>query len=412
MNDEQQMPPPHAGRPSSDGSPLAFGLVIVALLALNFGMVTLTGQIADAEGGPTVKPVHLIFALLGAFVVMRGRAIRPRREVVLYFAVTILSGFVASLAFAPQRALANVLITFCVALIGGSLGGLIGERRALRALRIVSLVLLLAVIAKDILYANTFIAFLVNPNGHPDIPTFYTGGPNLEATWVSMAGFFFIGTPLCVPYVLASLGLGAVYASRVGVLIAGMVLATSLARSWTSREREIRPRPRTRYLLTAVVVAVAMAATGTLALRFSEALDYVGQRFQNIGDEPGSLGRLTLWVGGVRVFAEHPLGVGQGNSVPELKRIMGVDVPEDNLHNLYLQHLVETGIPGLFALLVFVVMVWRRLAASRFQDRILLYVVCYLVFATIQFSGADFLVWFTYGLHTGVAARGGGSGPI
>jgi O-antigen ligase len=135
---------------------------------------------------------------------------------------------------------------------------------------------------------------------------------------------------------------------------------------------------------------------------------YVAYRFSSIGEEPGSLGRLTLWRGGLRVFAEYPLGVGAGNAVPVLRKVLGVDVPEDNLHNIYLQHLVETGFPGLLVLLVFASTVVVRVVRGRFSDHLLLLVAAYLAVATIQFTGTDAVLWLIYGLQAG--SNGGESG--
>jgi O-antigen ligase len=113
---------------------------------------------------------------------------------------------------------------------------------------------------------------------------------------------------------------------------------------------------------------------------------------------------MMLWRGGLRVFAEYPLGVGVGNAVPTLRRVLGVDVPEDNLHNIYLQHAVETGIPGLLALLVLAVSVARRVFATRFRDHLLLFVAGYFVAGAIQFTGVDALLWLVYGLQSGVSS--------
>jgi O-antigen ligase len=260
------------------------------------------------------------------------------------------------------------------------------------------------VVVKDAFHARAFIVFFAKPDGHPIIPTFCIGGPNLEATWLTLASIFFIGSRLFLPYALAVLSISMLYASRVGVIIVAFAMLAAAVRAAAHR-RSLRAASGTRRRglrfnvpLMAAVVAVASMA----AVRYADGLSYVAQRFQNIGDEPGSMGRLTLWEGGAAVFAAHPYGVGLGNSVPQLERALGVDVPEDNLHNLYLQHLVEAGLPGLMAYVLFAAMTWRRLAARRFQDHMLIYVVCYLVIAMIQFSGADPLLWFIYGLQGGV----------
>jgi putative inorganic carbon (HCO3(-)) transporter len=132
---------------------------------------------------------------------------------------------------------------------------------------------------------------------------------------------------------------------------------------------------------------------------------YVAQRFSDIGEEPGSLGRMTLWRGGLRVFAENPMGVGAGNAVPMLRRVLGVAVPEDNLHNIYLQHAVETGLPGLAALLVFAIVAALRVVRSRFRDQLLLFVAAYLVAGVIQFTGVDAILWLVYGLQSGASGE-------
>jgi O-antigen ligase len=145
------------------------------------------------------------------------------------------------------------------------------------------------------------------------------------------------------------------------------------------------------------------AAYGAARAREYGDATYVAQRFATIGDEPGSMGRLTLWRGGLAVFTEFPLGVGAGNAVPMLRRVLGVDVPEDNLHNMYLQHAVETGIPGLVALLVLGAAVARRVVRSRFRDPLLIFVAVYFAAGVIQFTGVDAAFWLIYGLQWGAS---------
>jgi O-antigen ligase len=135
---------------------------------------------------------------------------------------------------------------------------------------------------------------------------------------------------------------------------------------------------------------------------------YVADRFATIGEEPGSMGRLTLWRGGVAVFTEFPLGVGAGNAVPTLRRVLGVDVPEDNLHNMYLQHAVEAGIPGLAALVALAVAVALRAVRSKCQDPLLVFVAGYFVAGMIQFTGVDTALWLVYGLQWGASREGAG----
>jgi O-antigen ligase len=89
-----------------------------------------------------------------------------------------------------------------------------------------------------------------------------------------------------------------------------------------------------------------------------------------------------------------------------LRRVLGIDVIEDNLHNIYLQHAVETGIPGLAALLLLAAMTAWRVVRSRYRDHLLLFVAAYLVAGLIEFTGVDAIFWLAYGLQSGLASRG------
>jgi O-antigen ligase len=219
-----------------------------------------------------------------------------------------------------------------------------------------------------------------------------------------------IGTALFVPFALVAAATSALYATRAGIVITVLAACVALVHAWGARraaqhggDAPYRSTGRGRRILAFALALVAVGAFGvaTVAVRQVGDATYVAQRFATIGEEPGSLGRITLWRGGLAVFAENPLGVGIGNAVPALKRTLGVDVIEDNLHNIYLQHAVETGLPGLVALIAFGVMIARRVVRSRFQDHLLLFVAGYLVAGLIQFTGVDAMLWLVYGLQSG-----------
>ncbi|PYP76649.1 MAG: hypothetical protein DMD35_18140 [Gemmatimonadetes bacterium] len=365
-----------------------FAGVALLFVALSFQMVTFSGHLAEAEAGagPALKAYHGLFGCFGLLVLARGRLVRWRPEMIAYFVVVGITALVASFAFGPKALLANTVFAAYAATIGATVGRMAGPTTALRALRWISVLVLLAVLAKAVLFLPEIIRFLAAPNGHPTLPTFFGGGPNLES----------IGSRLFIPYMAATAGLSVAYASRVGLIVVALVVAASVGRSLLGAEQV---SPVRRWLLPAAIVL--LSALGVFAARGVEGADYIAQRFQSVGEDPGSTSRLTLWTGGVRVFALHPLGVGLGNAVPLIERAIGASVTEDNLHNQYLQHLVETGVQGLAAYLLLVGLAMRRLVASRLRDPMLLYVGIYFLLAMLQFRGAEALLWFVYGLQHG-----------
>ena len=374
-----------------------FLVVALLFLGLSFQMVTFSGHLADGElgSGPALKAYHGLFAAFGLLLVARGRLVRWRPEMIAYFLVIGATALVASLRFGAKAAIVNTIFAAYAATIGASAGRMAGADSAVRALRWASVVVLGAVLLKAVVFLPEIVRFFASPFGHPTIPTFYGGGPNLEATWVAMAGVFLIGSRLFIPYMAGSAVICAAYASRAGFIVVALVVTASVAGTLL---RGDGGRMR-RFMLP--VVVVALSVVGVSMARGVDGADYIAQRFQSVGEDPGSTGRLTLWTGGAQVFTSHPLGVGLGNAVPQIERTIGAAVTEDNIHNQYLQHAVETGVQGLVAYLLLVGLAVRRLVLSRLRDPMLLYVGIYFLLAILQFRGAEALLWFVYGLQHG-----------
>jgi putative inorganic carbon (hco3(-)) transporter len=380
---------------------LPYLAIAATVLALSCAMVTVTGTIAEQDAGSSLKLYHCVLALVALGLAVRGRLARMRIEMIVYFVVTLSCSFLAAFAFGVEtRPIVVAVVMIYASVSGATLGTMIGRDRAMSALRIASTLFIIAVIAKAVVNLQAFITFFANPQGHPILPTFSVGGANLEASWVSLAAVFFIGSAWFLPYCAAALAISLLYASRVAVIIVALALVLATVRSLAAGTRGERRR-MSAVRVFGVLGVIAALSTVAIA-QYGDGLSYVVKRFQSIGDEPGSLGRMTLWRGGADVFVRHPLGVGQGNALPALEHEIGANVPENNLHNLYLQHLVETGLPGFAVYLLFGVVTWRRFAIGRYQDPLLAYVLCYMTISAIQFSGGDPLLWFVWGLQSGL----------
>lgn len=383
---------------------------LAALVFASFATaLTLSGGLVADDATATPKLYHIMLALLGLMVIVRRRLVLPPREAMIYFATMFLATGLAYMAFTPRVAGLKIVIAFYTLVVGAFVGRGLPHASLLRACRLGSAAFLAAVTVKNVLYIQAFVLWLASPLGHPDVPSLAGGGLNLEATWLAVSAAFFIGSVMFVPFAIGAAATSALYASRAGVVIAVLIVVAAVLKAVVARQPERGNRRARRFLWVLVTTVTAVAAIiGTRRVKEYGDTSYVAQRFATIGEEPGSLGRITLWRGGLAVFSEFPLGVGAGNAVPVLRRVLGVDVPEDNLHNMYLQHAVETGIPGLIALLVLGATVALRVVRSKFRDPLLIFVAAYFVAGVIQFTGVDAALWLVYGLQWG--ATGGSTG--
>src|SRR5829696_7265700 len=158
------------------------GAVAAIVLASFANAVTVTGALVADDAGATPKLYHAGLALAGGLLALRGRIVRPRTELLVYFAVTVAATLLAYLVLEPRVAGVKLLVALAVALVGTELGRVAGRASVLRACRIASVAFLVLVTVKNVQHVPAFIAYLANPFGHPEVPTLAGGGLNLEAT--------------------------------------------------------------------------------------------------------------------------------------------------------------------------------------------------------------------------------------
>lgn len=149
--------------------------------------------------------------------------------------------------------------------------------------------------------------FLADPwGGHPSISSFFGGGVNLDASWLALFGVFFERDAKGNVFLLGSLGVSAMYASRAGMILA--LLALFYVHVVT---------PRNWGMLKRVAAVAVVAAVVLLAAQFG---GIIVDRFLSIGSDQGSQGRKDMWQWVVPAFCEAPLlGAGAGNAISHLE---------------------------------------------------------------------------------------------
>jgi len=227
-----------------------------------------------------------------------------------------------------------------------------------------------------------------NPYAHPELVWLYGGGPNLEATWLVMNAAFFRKSKMFWLYWAFAIAVSTLYASRIGILLA---LLLAIIQVVSAR----------RFYTVFVLLVVALFSGFLLYVINPHSIE----RFTQIGQEPGSSTRLKMWFGALAVLQQMPIaGYGAGNAIPAIERVTGSEFLEDNVHNYYLQVLLDFGPWDLLSWLWLVFWTMRRSRIFTAKDEIGTYLVLYFLGCFVQFRGAEPLFWFVMGLF--LASRG------
>jgi len=359
------------------------------LLALSFLLLNI--QFPAIQIPPlAIKPFHLvIIALLPLTLISLRLYPRYWLPFLAFFSFTLFSSLAApAFGFPLNFFLFNYLFAFLAFLTGTAFRGTSVESEIISICKFVSGIVLLAVIGKTIVYWTDTLEYIVNPYAHPELPWLYGGGPNLEATWVIMNTAFFRRSKFFWPLWFLGFAIAVLYASRVAIIL-GVALAvfqTFAMRRW--------------YILVNLLI---LGLLGTVA--FYVVNPYSIVRFLQIGQEPGSATRLEMWSGAWQALQGMPVtGYGAGNAVTAVEKATGVEFVEDNVHNYFLQVLLDFGPLGLAIWLWVVAHILRRARVFVSNSEIGTYLVLYLVASLVQFRGAEPLFWFVAGLF--VAAYG------
>lgn len=363
---------------------LASSMLFLIFLTMNFQMLSLVR--ADSSG-MSIKVYHLM-GMLALPIVLGQRRVRGLHPLVGLFSIVVITvSLFGNLAVGWNPLIINYLFAFYICFIALNIGRLLDYVTIIRILRAATLVVYSAVFIKTIFVWDRIAAFLSSPWGHPDVPLFYGGGTNLEASWLAISSVLFMRTRLYYPLVGFSLILSALYASRVGTIIAILALLYPSIPATVARLRNLG----VQVVIAAIVLIVA------LPFVFDT---YVFDRFLSLGTDPGSIGRLSMWQHVGQAFLAQPFGYGAGNALTGIESVSGLKMSDSNLHNIYGQTLLDFGIVGFVLLCLLVIgLLWREIK-GRFEDPLGGYILLYCVAGAVQFRGGDALVWFIVGFYS------------
>jgi O-antigen ligase len=334
-----------------------------------------------ASGG---KPYHLIALLLFLFAVRHA----PRRALVaaLCYLLALMISSVAN--FRVDARMVNA-VGFLLVFVGASGARVLDMAWARRGAGLASILILL----ETLLHLPLIISSAAdNVEGRPLYPTLLAGGINIEVStlmilmgWVWARYFMVLGGVSAAVFLLTQ--------TRSVFAIFPAAVMAKLKASGKKRKPRI---PVARRLLPYVVV---LGMAGGLLVSGIVDIENITARLTNsFGDEPGSQGRLLLYLVAFNASDCYFSGCGLGSASEMISGSSIADFFEDNFHNVYIQQLVEVGVLGL---LVYLALFWLALhgARSRLKDVGLgLAISTTFLMGFLQFNGYEFLTALLLGL--------------
>lgn len=244
-------------------------------------------------------------------------------------------------------------------------------------------------ILRDIVYAGQLGAVYARSEGASGVLYMSTGGRNIEASLLALLSILLLGTRVYPIAAGIAVLTSATMLSRAGLV--GAAVSIGIAAYRTRKTRHY-------YLYSFLGVAMVVLVGG---LVLSSVIDIpVLDRFNLQAEtqlEHKNVGRLALWTSAATALRQNLLGYGVGNGVPLMEQISGLTFVENNVHNIYLQFLLEGGVQSLLLFLVMAAHILFTPAQGQ-QRNIKAFLLCYLMLAFIEFSGYEAYFWFFVGM--------------
>jgi O-antigen ligase len=363
---------------------LFFASFCVVVMLANVQFLTVDGVSEEASA---VKLYHIVSAGLVLWMPLAW-CLRTLPWTVHVFFITV--GISTAAAFSTYGFSGRaILIPYAlfIACLGASAVQRLGRETVLKVICHVFTTLHFIIAMRVMFYLATAGDVPRAPGGRPDLLFFYTGGNNLEASWLAISVVLFSRSKLFLPLTLNAAFVAVVYGSRTGLLLTvasvGFVLFTSPGRvKWMLR-------------------GVGLVSVGIVLLMFTELGESMLERFEDIGDseEYGSSSRLDMWATAIEAIQRNPFGYGIGNSQHEIsaRQSMGID-HVTNVHNVFLQMALDGGIQTLIAWLLVICQMFNRAWKRQSDHFVSGFLIIYLCGSMVQFTGYETFAWLMLGI--------------
>lgn len=310
-------------------------LLILVLVGSAFQNVKLVGPL---------NPGHLLALCFIPFLLPKLKEVKfPPAVICIFMAYVFCVSLFAGFQWGLDASIINYLFVFYIISVIVNLGKNISFESYKKVFQVAGILSFVIVVLNAICYKDAILGYFSSGNyqTHPDYPTIYGGGANLEASWSSMYGIFFLDSPYGIIYLVLSFIFASVLVSRAGIIIS-LICLTIYAYK--------RLRESKNPFLIIFLISIVLLLGSFYALKLGIFQPILDRFFRN-QEDMGAAGRIGIYDSVLPFLYSHPFGVGLGNAVSAVNKVaastVGMEpIVNDNLHNLFLQMTVETGVLG------------------------------------------------------------------
>ncbi|WP_152989130.1 O-antigen ligase family protein [Pseudomonas citronellolis] len=369
-------------------------LSILSILTLSLLFINL--KLNNLIGSSSESNLNLFYFLLPVlFLLLPKYKSQFRSHAFSLFLILFSANAVAYLRYGFSFEAVRLIIAAMAFLSGYSLVKFYSPEKISSFFNITSLVATTIILARFLAYPGmTLDIYHGNRSALAEYPYLTAGGHNIEVTYLIFLASLCSNKKIYLTLLTLAFALSIIYMSRVGILLITLILIIGLYK---------------RLSLAKFIMAfffTAFCAPITLYIASPQTFE----RFTNIqqeveyGDE--GVGRIGLLRGALTALDRNMWGYGTGNSLNAMTNITGIVYKENNLHNIYLQILLDLGVFGFASFILFAAFVISRSIRHGFSNTYQVLATTYLLIGLIQFTGFDALGWLCLGLaYPSIASR-------
>jgi O-antigen ligase len=237
----------------------------------------------------------------------------------------------------------------------------------------------------------------VNSEGRPYYPTLLAGGINIEVSTLSVMMIWLLYKHKAIMLLIVMALFYLTQTRAVFVSIASLFIVDKI---YLNKDiNKLTSKLIIGTIKYTMGLAICIWILYELNLYLSWNLEIYFQRLtSSMGDDPGSQGRLFLYITAFNSSDCFLVGCGVGVASEIIKNSNVFEFFEDNFHNVYLQQLIEVGVLGLVAYMMIFYMAIKRSLLELSDPGLAATITSIFIMGLLQFNGYEILTAFILGL--------------